>query len=71
MHSIGQILNYDERREFQNGGTEHIYSPIHIVDALGLDEDDERKDDEVVFFIDKYISCLILNEKAYPNSVLR
>jgi len=32
MHPIGQILNYDDRREFQNRGVEHFHSPIHILE---------------------------------------
>ena len=36
MHPIGQILNYDERREFWNRGTEHIHVPIHFTDAPRL-----------------------------------
>ena len=26
MHPIGQILNFDDRREFQNRGTEHMHA---------------------------------------------
>ena len=48
---MGPILNYDERREFQNRGTEHMHSPVHVVDAPKLDEDDETKGDKVVPFI--------------------
>ena len=32
MHPIGQIWNFDERRKFQNTGTEHMHAPIHMVD---------------------------------------
>lgn len=51
MLPIGHILNYDERREFQNRGTDHIHPPVHIVDALRLDEDDETKCEKAVSFI--------------------
>ena len=72
MYQIGQISNYDERRGFQNRGTEHMHVLIYVGDALRLDEDDETKDDEVVSFIDKYI-CPIPNEKAHPklNSLIK
>ena len=33
MHQIGQILNFDDRREFQHRGTEHLCAPIHVVDT--------------------------------------
>ena len=29
MYPIGQILNYDERREFQNRWTEYMHPLIH------------------------------------------
>ena len=54
MHPIAQILNFDDRREFQNRGIEHMLVPIHIVDAPKIDK---NEDYEVVEFIDKYITC--------------
>ena len=65
IHLIGQIINYDERREFQNRGTEHINASIHVIDDLRLDEIDETKVDKVVSFIDKYISCSIRNKNGH------
>ena len=41
MHPIGQILNYDDRREFQNRGTEHVHVPIHVMGAPKIDEDSD------------------------------
>ena len=67
MHPIGQILDYDERRGFQNKETEYIHAPIYVFDARRLDEDDETKDDEVVSCIDKYKLCSIPNEEAHPT----
>ena len=68
MHPIGQIMNYHEMREFQNWGTEHIHSPIHVIDAPSL-----YKDDEVVIydesFIDKYKSRSMLSEKAHAELI--
>ena len=53
MHPTGQILNFADRREFQNKGTKHTHAPIHIVDAPKIDE---NEDSEVVQFIDRYIT---------------
>ena len=63
MHPIGQILNYDSKREFQLRGTEHQHCSFHIMGAPRIDEND---DSEVTTFIDKYITCSIPNEKEYP-----
>ena len=49
---IGQILIFDDRREFQNRGISRCQ--IHIVDAPKIDE---NEDSEIVEFIDKYIMC--------------
>ena len=64
MHPIGQILNFDDRREFQNRGTEHMHVPIHVVDAPKIDE---NEDSEVVEFIDKYITCSLPDENKHPE----
>ena len=44
IHPVGQILNFDDRRELQNRETEHMHAPIHIVHAPKIDE---NKDTEV------------------------
>ena len=49
---IGQILIFDDWREFQNRGISRCQ--IHIVDAPKIDE---NEDSEIVEFIDKYIMC--------------
>ena len=64
MHPIGQILNFDERREFKNRGTEHMHARIHIVDAPKIDENENS---EVVEFIDKYITYALPNATKYPE----
>ena len=61
-HPIGQILNYDSKREFQPRGSEHPHCVFHIMGAPRIDEND---DSEVTVFIDKYITCSILNKKKY------
>ena len=64
MHPIGQILNYDEKREFQMRGVEHPHCAIHVKDAPKLDE---NSDDEVVEFIDKFITCSLPDEDTEPE----
>ena len=64
MHPIGQILNHDDRREFQGRGAQHPHIMIHVKNAPKLDEDD---DSVVTEFIDKYITTSIPNEKEYPE----
>ena len=64
MHPVGQILNFDDGREFQNRGTEHMHVPIHTVDAPKIDE---NEDSEVVEFIDKYITCALPDATKYPE----
>ena len=60
-HPIGQILNYDCKREPR--GPEHPHSVFHVMGAPRIDEND---DSEVTVFIDKYITCSILNKNKYP-----
>ena len=36
-HPIGQILNYDRRKEMQGRGTEHFHAAVHVKDAPRLD----------------------------------
>ena len=38
VHPVREILNFDNCREFQNRGTEHMNAQIHIVDALKIAE---------------------------------
>ena len=64
MHPIGQILNFDDRREFQNRGTEQMQAPIHIVDVPKIDE---NEDSEVAEFIDKCIICALPDATKYPE----
>ena len=63
MECVGQILNFDDKREIQNRETKHMYVPIHIVDVPKIGEDE---DSNVVEFIDKYITCA-LPEPKYPE----
>ena len=58
MNTIGQILNYDDRREYQGRGTQHVHAPVHVKDAPMLDKE---SDIDVVSFIDKNITCALPN----------
>ena len=66
VHPIGQILNFDNQREFQNRGTEHMLVRIHIADAPKIDE---NVDSEVVEFIDKYINVLYLRQNTLKLAI--
>ena len=70
MHPIGQILNHDDRREFQSRGAEHVHASIHVFDAPKIDE---NEDSEIEEFIDKYITCSLPDENEYPelNSLVK
>ena len=63
MHPMGQSLNYNSKKEFQLRGPEHLHCGFHIMGAPRIDEND---DSEFAAFIDRYITCSILNEKEYP-----
>ena len=64
MHLIGQILNFDDRKELQNRRTELMHAPIHVVDAPKFDE---NNDSELIEFIDKYITCALPDAEKYPE----
>ena len=54
MHLIGQILNCNDRREYQGRWTQYFHIPILVENVLKVDEDDGEM---VTKFIDIYISC--------------
>ena len=64
MHPIGKILNFDERSEFQGIGVKHIHVCIHVHGAPIIGK---QSDEEVIAFIDKYISCSIPDKDEYPD----
>ena len=33
MHPFGQIINYDDYREYQGRGTQHFHATIHVENA--------------------------------------
>ncbi|XP_069125440.1 uncharacterized protein [Argopecten irradians] len=62
-HPIGQVLNYDRRKEMQGRGTEHFHAAVHVKDAPKLDVHDDK---EVIKFIEKHISCEIPDKEVDP-----
>ena len=64
MHPIGEILNYDDRREFQGSGVEHCHGLAHVKDAPRVDID---SDDACTAFVDKYISCSLPDKGKQPE----
>ena len=70
MYPIGQILNFDNWREFQNTKTEHINATVHKEDAINASvhiKIHENGCGEVAEFIDKYITCVLPDETNYPE----
>ena len=63
-HFQGQLLDHNERREFQYRGGEHPHGTLHVEGAPVFDKDSDQK---VVKFIDKYITCAIPDKKEYPE----
>ena len=64
MHPVGQLIDHNERREFQNRGAQHPHGILHVEGAPVFDKDSDEK---VVTFIDKYITCAIPDKKQYPE----
>ena len=64
MHPLGQIIDHNERREFQARGAEHPHGILHVKGAPVFDED---SDANVIKFIDKYITCSILDKEKFPK----
>ncbi len=56
---IGKVVDYFYRIEFQLSGSQHTHCLFWIENAPKLDTD---KDEEVIKFIDKYVSCKMPSE---------
>lgn len=63
-HPVGQVLNYDLRKEMQGRGTAHFHAAIHVKDAPKLDID---SDSIFVAFADKYIKCELPDKDIDPT----
>ena len=44
-----------------------MHIPVHVLDVPTINEDNDGNDDKVVNFIDKHITCAILDETFYPD----
>ena len=63
-HPICQILNFDDRREFQTRRTEHMHPPIYVAGAPKIDDNNDIK---VIKFIDKCITHVLPDEEKYSE----
>ena len=61
---VGQVIDHNERREFQSRGAQHPHGILHVQGAPVFDED---RDEAVIRFIDKYITCAIPDKEQYPK----
>ncbi|CAF4809889.1 unnamed protein product, partial [Rotaria sp. Silwood1] len=61
--ALGEVTDYFYRVEFQKRGSPHIHMIAWIKNAPKYGE---NSDDEVIQFIDKYITCQMPNERKDP-----
>ena len=62
MQLIGQILNFDDCRQYQGSGTKHFHTPLHIAGAPKREDEDSK----VIEFIDQ-CSLLIMFSSHSKN----
>ena len=58
---IGKVLDYSYRVEFQQRGSPHIHMLVWIENAPKLETNSEE---EIVQFVDQYLTCNTDNEKT-------
>lgn len=63
-HPIGEVIHYFWRLEYQTRGIQHMHCMIWIKDAPVLGK---SPDEEVVTFIQKYVTCAIPDENVSPT----
>ena len=56
-HPLGNVIDYFYRIEFQQRGWPHIHALFWVENAPTIDEECSEKDEEVITFIDRYITC--------------
>jgi hypothetical protein len=59
LHPVGQILNYDIRKEIQSRGTAHFHSAVHVKEAPIIDK---NSDEGIISFVDKYVRGVVPND---------
>ena len=59
-----KLSNFEDQRKFRNRGTERMNTPIYIVDAQNVDENENRG---LVEIIDKYIACALPDNTKRPE----
>ena len=58
-HPIGQVLNFDTKKEFQGRGRVHFHIALHVKDAPQFGKNTEK---EITDFVDQHISVRIPSE---------
>ncbi|XP_073688497.1 uncharacterized protein [Garra rufa] len=67
VQPIGEIVDYFYRVEFQQRGSPHVHCLFWIKNAPQIDK---NTDEEVVKFIDKYVTCEVPSENDELHSVV-
>ncbi|XP_042610591.1 uncharacterized protein LOC122144028 [Cyprinus carpio] len=67
LHPIGEIVDYFYRVEFQQRGSPHVHCLFWIKNAPQIDK---QSDEEVVEFIDRYVSCEVPTENEELHSIV-
>ncbi|KAI2646116.1 OVARIAN TUMOR DOMAIN-containing deubiquitinating enzyme 10 [Labeo rohita] len=67
LQPIGEIVDYFYRVEFQQRGSPHVHCLFWIKNAP---QTDKHSDEEVVEFIDKYISCDVPTDNVELHSIV-
>ena len=57
-------MNFDDRRAYEGGGTEHFHAPVYVEGAPKPDGDEDNK---VIEFIDPYIGCSFTMKNKYSE----
>lgn len=66
IHLLGQIINYDDRDEFQKRGTKHFHGTVHVKGAPLIDKDDDEVGTQ---FINKFITCELPDDPELCNKL--
>ena len=66
IHLLGQIINYDDRDEFQKRETKHFHGTVQVKDAPLVDKDDDEVGTQ---FINKFITCELPDDPELCNKL--
>ena len=59
-HPIGQLLNYDIKKEAQHRGPMHFHGAAHVQGAPKMDT---HSDEEIIKFINRHVKCTLPSEE--------